>query len=312
MGPTKSYELGRLNRSSLRIFISSQSTKAPPMPSSTSAQGLTVLLTGGYQGIGLACTEWLINLNVSRLIIAGRTVRKGEAAIKEFEKKFPGKIGTGPNQTTIEIWEVDMAKYNSVQDFVARVNTLDKLDVAILNAGIVLEEFRLGPEGHEEIMQVNYISTVLLAHLLLPILKSKATPGKPGRLTVVNSGTAYFASMPHRNKTPLLKNYTTLSKEKWDPTEQYSASKALGHFWIAKLAEKVNPDNVIVNLVDPGLVKGTALHRELSTVAGAIFAAVKSLTGRTMKNGASTLIDATLVKGKETHGSYLMDWKIMP
>lgn len=284
-------------------FFRSQFTKPVLPPAGTFLAGQTAILTGGNIGLGYGCAEWFLELKLSRLILAVRTPSKGEAAAKELKKKYSG--------TKIEVWEMDMLSYKSIQDFVKRCETLDRLDIAILNAGKTDDKFgELTPEGHESIFQTNYLSTVFLAHLLLPVLKSKSPAGKPGRLTIVNSGTAYMAKLPHRNTTPYLPTFD--DKSKFDPLETYTASKALCHFWLLKLTERVRKEDVIVNLVDPGLVKGTGLHRSMGTILETIFSIVKSLTGRTLRNGSSTFIDAAVVKGEESHGCYIGDWKIEP
>ncbi|CAM1500426.1 Fc.00g095880.m01.CDS01 [Cosmosporella sp. VM-42] len=283
-------------------FVGSQFVKAVYPPKDSSLAGQTVILTGGNVGLGFACADSLLQLKVARLIIAVRTPSKGEAAAEELRQKH--------KNANIEVWQVDMLSYKSVQAFAARCQTLDRIDIAILNAGTVDQKYKTGPEGHESMFQVNYLSTVLLATLLLPTLKAKAPVGKPGRLTIVNSGTSHMAKFPNVKQNPVLAYYD--DKATFDAQIGYSSSKALAHFWIVKLVEWVKADDVVVNLVDPGLVKGTSLHRNTNGPIKAIFGIVKSLTGRTLESGVSTFIDAAVVRGKESHGSYIMDWKIYP
>ena len=79
-----------------------------------------------------------------------------------------------------------------------------------------------------------------------------------------------------------------------------------------KLFDYVSADEVIINLADPGAVKGTELARDAKggmKVAAKLFGA---LAGRTMKVGASCLVDAVVNKGKESHGCFLMSWQIHP
>jgi NAD(P)-dependent dehydrogenase (short-subunit alcohol dehydrogenase family) len=282
-------------------FFRSQLTKPVLPPKGTSVAGQTAILTGSNTGLGFACANWLLELKIGRLIMAVRTQSKGEAAAQELRKKH--------KDATIEIWQLDMLSYKSVQDFAAKCQTLDRLDFAILNAGVIEQSFQLGPEDHEKMFQVNYLSTVLLAFLLLPTLKDKSPKGKPGRLTIVGSCTAYFTKIPNRDSKPFL---VTFDDESRFNTENYPASKVLAHFWIMKLAERVKKEFVTVNLVDPGLVKGTDINRTVNPIIKMIFDTVMWGLGRTMRNGSSTYIDAAVVKGEETHGSYLMDWKIQP
>ncbi|KAF7539469.1 hypothetical protein G7Z17_g12417 [Cylindrodendrum hubeiense] len=283
-------------------FLQSQLAKPIPIPKGTSLAGETAIITGANAGLGFQCASNLLALGLSRLIIAVRTPSKGVDAAAKLKQKF--------QSATIDVWQVDMLSYESIQAFATKCETLDRIDFVILNAGAIEEKFKLGPQGHEIMFQVNYLSTVLLASLLLPTLKRKAPSGKPGRLTIVNSGTALIPKFDNTTSDLFLPYYDDESK--FDSTNSYASSKGLAHFWIVKLAERVSADDVVVNLVDPGLVKGTSLHRNINFVVRAILTTIKSITGRTMEHGASTFIDAAVVRGKESHGSYVMDWKLFP
>lgn len=283
-------------------FIHSQFAKAVYPPQGISLTGQTGILTGGNIGLGFACAEWLLELDLSRLILAVRSPTKGEAAAKQLRLKS--------RATKIEVWQMDMASYTSIQQFADKCEGLDRVDFAILNAGVSNMDFVKSQEGHEEVYQTNYLSTVFLAHLLLPILKESSPPGKPSRLTIVNSGTSLMAKLPHRDETPFLPSFDI--EQGWVGTEQYPASKALAHFWILKLVQRVRKEDVIVNLVDPGAVKGTGLTRHVSGIMSLAVTAAQGLVGRTLRSGASTFIDAVFVKGEESHGCFIHDWKIHP
>jgi NAD(P)-dependent dehydrogenase (short-subunit alcohol dehydrogenase family) len=209
-----------------------------------------------------------------------------------------------------------MASYKSIQDFTARVKTeLPRLDIAVLNAGLGKTKFDVIPStGHEEVIQVNYLSSMLLAILLLPILKTKtkSSPGLPGRLAIVNSGLSLNAKFPNRQQLPLLPSFDDPKITPFEQGERYSTSKLLGHMFLYKLVDYVSADDVIVNLVDPGFVKGTELHRQATGILSVMLAGFQAATARNVKDGASTYLDATVVKGKESHGCFLADWQIRP
>lgn len=294
--PPKSLEL---EPDSYRFF-QSQFTKPLWPPKETSLAGGTGIITGANVGLGFAAAQAVLALNLSHLVIAVRTVSKGEAAASNLRRKFP--------EARIDVWQVDMLSHESVQAFAKKCETLDRIDFAILNAGTQNTTFTRSPEGHEATFQVNYLSTVLLATLLLPTLKKKAPAGEPGRLTIVNSGTSLMVQVPNPEDEPALAWYDDESK--FSPTSTYWYSKALAHFWILKLAERVRADDVIVNLVDPGLVRSTDLQRNANIILRTVVWLTKLVFARSPEQGASTFLDAAIVKGKETHGSYVMDWKI--
>ena len=157
-----------------------------------------------------------------------------------------------------------MILYKSAQQFADRCRGLDRIGLAILNAGVQNMDYVRAQEGHEEVFQTNYLSTVPLAHLLLPTLKEKSPVGKTSRLTVVNSGTTLIAKLLSRNKKPFIPSFD--DEQSFVAKEKYSASKALAHFWILKLVQRVRKESVIINLVDPEAVKNTILTRGVSGI----------------------------------------------
>jgi NAD(P)-dependent dehydrogenase (short-subunit alcohol dehydrogenase family) len=114
-----------------------------------------------------------------------------------------------------------MSSYQSIRAFTRKADReLTRLDIVILNAGIIKQEFGIVEEtGHEEVLQVIYLSTVLLSILILPILKMESPSGTPGRLTIVGSGVALNAKFPNRDEVPLLKSFDR--QEDWDSNERY-------------------------------------------------------------------------------------------
>jgi NAD(P)-dependent dehydrogenase (short-subunit alcohol dehydrogenase family) len=287
-----------------KYFIKNQfrtPTVYPPKDLDLTSQ--VAIVTGSNTGLGYEASRQLLSYKLSHLVMAVRTVQKGETAADQLRKDFP--------QATIEVWMLDMNSYESIQSFADRVKSdLPRLDMAILNAGLGKQTFGTVPAtGHEESVQVNYLSTSLLAILLLPILKTRSPSGKPGRLTLINSATAYMTKFQNRDAKQLLASFD--DPKQWDGNDRYGSSKLLGQMFTYKLLEYVSADDVIINLADPGLVKGTGLGGKggiLISVARSIF----SLAGRTVEAGATAYVDAVAVKGKESHGCFLMSWEIAP
>ncbi|KAM3467300.1 hypothetical protein NHJ6243_000331 [Beauveria neobassiana] len=101
-----------------------------------------------------------LSLGLSKLLIGAHNEEKGKTAIAD--------------PATIESWPLDLASYDSVVAFAKRVESLERVDY-ILNAGMCATTFRINEStGHEETIQVNYLSSALLAALLLPVAKGQA------------------------------------------------------------------------------------------------------------------------------------------
>ncbi|KAH8749032.1 hypothetical protein F5882DRAFT_432955 [Hyaloscypha sp. PMI_1271] len=214
------------------------------------------------------CTS-ITRPQLSLLIMAVRNSAKGEAAAAKLRQSHP--------KARIEVWLLDMSSYSQ----------LSPIDILILNAGVKNISFNLVKStGHEEVFQVNYLSTMLLTLLLLlPILKAKGPPGEPAHLTI----------SPNRDANPLFPSFNdpmTFSQE------NYNSSKLLAHMFLGNLVDYVNADDVIINISDPAWVKGTEL---LSHAKGEMWVGLKVFeqTGRTPKVGSPCLVDAVLSKGKE-------------
>lgn len=262
------------------------------------------IITGGTSGLGLEAARQLLLLNLSHLIITARSTAKGNTAAVDLRR--------GTRDAKIEVWPMDMCSYQSIQGFACRVDTdLPRLDMVILNAGVRNSAFRtVESTGHEETTQVNYLSTVLLAILLLPSLKIKSPANSPGRLTIVNAALSLAAKFPQRASDPLLSSFD--NENQFDTIEYYNSSKLLAHMFLWKLVEYIAADDVVVNLADPGFVKGTNLARDARVLGRTAVKLLGVVTGRSISVGASTYLDAVLWKGKESHGCFIMSWEIHP
>ena len=269
-------------------------------------KGKCAIVTGSNTGLGFESARQLLSLGLSHLVMGVRSLERGNAAASQLR--------AANSSAKIEVWQLDMETYESIQAFVRKCqDNLSRIDIVILNAGIALQEFVTIPAtGHETAIQVNHISTALLAVLLLPVLKSKSKGQNPPRLTIINSLTAHLCKFPNRSKRPLLPSFDDTAVTSWNATERYGVSKLLSQLFIVKLAENVNPEDVIINMVDPGLTKGTGLSRHTKGATAAAAKVFFSIAGRPVDRGAATYVDAALGHGKESHGCFLMNCKIAP
>ena len=257
--------------------------------------GETVLVTGSNIGIGLDAVSLLVDFQVSRVIMAVRTPSKGEDAKNSLLKANPA--------CSIEVWPLDMESFDSVLAFGKRAQQLDRLDIVLLNAGVKKQAWEKNKlTGHETTVQVNHYSTALLSLLLLPPLKATAAQyGKPSRITITSSEVHMWTSFKEHTAPKILEE---LDQEKtWGNPDRYNVSKLLNLLWTRELASKIKSSEVIVNTVNPGLVK-SSLHRENTNGMEKKFT---EFFGRSTQEGARTLIDAAVIQGPKTHGGYISE-----
>ncbi|KAK7729285.1 hypothetical protein SLS53_009281 [Cytospora paraplurivora] len=270
--------------------------------------GRTAIVTGANGGIGLECSRQLLDLGLTKLILAVRDEGKGEAA----RQTLTARGALEPSQT-IEVWKLDYASYESVTAFAERAEHLNpRLDIAILNAGVNRGSFALNPTtGHEEDLQTNYLSTALLVLLLLRVFKGaestvNQSETSPGRIVVVSSDRAAWAKFGEKHQERLLQAFDDVAT--WDKYESYDTTKLLGQLFVAKLSKLVPPSLAVVNCANPGLCYGSRLARELG-LAVAVFIRV---VGRSAAVGARTLVHAAVTVDASSHGQYVEDGKLRP
>lgn len=234
------------------VFFHNQFKAKPEWPSKdTNLYEKVAIITGGNTGLGLEAASQLLSFKLSQLILAVRSSQKGEAAATQLRLQYPN--------AKLEVWALDMSSYDSIRTFARCVeNDLSRLDMVVLNAGV--RKLSFGKDrgtGHEETIQINYLSTVLLSILLLPSLKSKSPPELAGRLTIVNAALSLAAKFPNRKEVPLLPSFD--DPKYFDAIDRYNSSKVLAQMFVWKLVDYISANDVIVNLPDPSFVKGTDL-----------------------------------------------------
>lgn len=127
-------------------------------------------------------------------------------------------------------------------------------------------------------------------------------------LSIVSSDTAYGATI--KTECSVLEQFD--NPKTFVQFSAYSKTKPLVDMFTAKLAQFVSPDDVLINVVNPGLTTGTTLMRSMPLISGIIMSVVKILIARSLEVGASTYVDAVVARGKESHGRFLSDWAIKP
>lgn len=285
-------------------FLYRAFAKPRPLPRLLQLHDHVAVITGSNAGLGLEAARQFLDLGLSRLVMGVRSQAKGDGAAAALREAYPDAV--------ISVWVVDMESYDSVQAFAARVATLSRVDFVFLNAAVVKQAFTLAAgTGHEVSLQTNYLSTALLAILLLPILKGKKRGGGPStqpRLSIVGSDTAYIAEI--QTQGPILPQFDR--PDGFQNMRWYARTKLILSVFTAKLAEFVDPNDVLVNMVNPGATKNTGLGRELPGIFGFLMVTFQQLLGRTPQAAASTYLDAVLNNSEESHGSFISEWRIKP
>ncbi|KAK8120201.1 hypothetical protein PG999_004321 [Apiospora kogelbergensis] len=130
--------------------------RPPPIAAGVELDGQTAIITGANTGLGFEAARQLLQLNLSRLILAVRSQAKGDVAAEALRREFL--------EARIEVWILDLEDPGSVSAFAIECQTLGRIDMVILNAGVQNKDCVVSPKtGKEQTFQVNYLSTIMLA-----------------------------------------------------------------------------------------------------------------------------------------------------
>ena len=157
----------------------------------------TIIVTGSNTGMGLEAARHFVRLDAAKVILAVRSLEKGRQAAQDI-------VASTGREGVVEVWELDLARYSSVEAFARRALGLERLDIVVANAGIFLFEWSVA-EGSETTVTVNVVSHMLLVMLVLPKMReTAAATGRAGVVTFCGSFTHWMTKFPERKGGDIL------------------------------------------------------------------------------------------------------------
>jgi NAD(P)-dependent dehydrogenase (short-subunit alcohol dehydrogenase family) len=196
-------------------------------------QSQVCVVTGATSGIGKAAAAALARQG-AEIIVVGRDPGRAEATAAAIQ-------ADGAPPPKVEI--ADLARLDQVRALAGRLNqTLDRVDVLINNAGLVLNERQVTPDGYEHVFAVNHLAPFLLTNLLRP----KLTASAPGRVITVSSD-AHTAARLDLDDPNL--------EHGWSSWRSYSNSKLANILFTRELARRLDGTGVTANCLHPGVVR---------------------------------------------------------
>lgn len=254
-------------------------------------EGKQVVLTGGTTGIGRATVEALAARG-ARVLFTARDAAQGDRIVEEVA------AATGNDGITHR--RVDLDDLTSIREFAARLRSeLDRLEVLINNAGVVLTERRTTVDGHEFTFGVNHLGHFVLVNELLPLLEASA----PARIVIVASDAHKFTKGVDFDDLQAASGRFGVVKG----MSVYARSKLANMLHTRELARRLDPTKVTANCVHPGAVR-TRLGRDGE--GSRLSELVWPLVGRfaiTPAQGAETSVwAATAPELEGVSGAYLV------
>jgi len=202
----------------------------------TDLSGKTVMITGGYAGIGLETTR--------TLAAAGATVI---VPARDPEKAARNLSGI-PN---VRIEPMDLLVTKSIEAFAQRfLEAGTPLHILINNAGIMWVPLRRDSLGYESQLATNHLGHFRLTARLWPALRSAGG----ARVINISSFGHQIASFNFSDPNFQYRSYETL--------QAYGQSKTANNLFAVELDRRGRDYGVRAYSLHPGAVNGTDLGRE--------------------------------------------------
>jgi retinol dehydrogenase 12 len=196
-------------------------------------KGQVCVVTGATSGIGKAAAAALAKRG-AEVIVVGRDPARAEATAAAIQ-------ADGAPPPKVEI--ADLSVTEQVRALAGRLDqSLDRIDVLINNAGLVLNERQVTKDGFEYVFAVNHLAPFLLTNLLRP----KLTASAPARVITVSSG-AHTAAQLDLDDPNL--------EHDWSSWRSYSNSKLENILFTRELARRLDGTGVTANVLHPGVVR---------------------------------------------------------
>ncbi|CAG2112079.1 unnamed protein product [Medioppia subpectinata] len=231
--------------------------------------GQVVVITGANAGIGRATAQDLAKRG-AKVIIACRSVDKGEEAANELRVLYPG--------ANVVVMELDLSSLASVRRFAQQVSDREAVvDILINNAGIAFIPEAKTVDGFEMQFGTNHLGHFLLTLHLLPLIKKS----KLGKVVTVASSGHLVGKINFDNINLLNGAYA--------PVKAYGQSKLANILFSRELSHRLGADSTVRTYsLHPGAVN--TVRPETRSVASTFL----KLTGLTPEMGAQTTLYCAL------------------
>lgn len=208
-----------------------------------SLEGKVILVTGGNSGLGKQSVLEFAKHSPAEIWLGSRSIKKAEEAIKDIRRQVP-------KAQPIRAFQLDLSSFQSIREAAATFHQQSgRLDLLILNAGIMIVPHSTTKDGYEIQFGTNHMGHAVLSKLLLPtLLKTVEQPGSDVRVVVLSSSAHGYAPKSEGIDFDTLKN----TGEKYSTTVLYGQSKLANILFAQGLAQRYPQLNV--SAIHPGVV----------------------------------------------------------
>lgn len=244
-------------------------TPAPTFPPGTDLTGKSILITGAASGLGYQSAVSLVSHDLPPAVIffTARTLARATAAASSLP------VPTNHTTTVIPL-ALDLSSFSSIAALASRLPSA-RLDILLLNAGIMAVPPGLTADGYEMHFGTNHLGHALLTKLLLPVLQRAPSP----RIVVL-------ASTVHRSWPQgwgWKPDSLTTEARDMGAYDRYHRSKLANVLFAREMARRY--PGVTTVSVHPGVVDTGIVGSETPWVMTAAIRVLKPLMVKSVEDG---------------------------
>ena len=194
-----------------------------------------VVITGGNSGIGLETAVGLAAAG-ARVVLGCRNPDKSAAAVADIRARSGNDdVGSRP---------LDLADLDSVRGFAESLSDLDRIDVLVNNAGLILDHRTETAQGFEATFGINHLGHFLLTRLVDPQLRAA-----PAARIICVASLAHAAAVGGMTWGDLDRHH------RFSAWRVYGESKLANILHAQALAHRLEGSGIVAHSLHPGAVR---------------------------------------------------------
>ncbi|EGR33176.1 hypothetical protein IMG5_060150 [Ichthyophthirius multifiliis] len=147
---------------------------------------IKIIVTGSNKGVGYGIVENLIQKQNYHIIMACRSLERGNEARKQLLQLQP--------EAMVDVLQLDISNEQSINNFIIQIGQkYGTIDILLNNSGIAFKGDQLDGEVVRQTFQTNFYGTVYLSEQMIPLINQK------GKILIIGSSLGKTIHLKNEN-----------------------------------------------------------------------------------------------------------------